>query len=164
MKDTTDWQQMKVDIQLAMKEAQKGMAEARKINFDKLKADMQATKVQWDKQKLKLDDQLKVTREQLQQNKAGMKQELEKAKADVEKAKAELQLYKSGIDEMDKNGLINSKEDYTIEFLNRELFINGVKQSQEITDHYAAYFKKDNVLIRKEKGNFSINNSREEKR
>ena len=158
MKDTTNWREMKREIEHAMKDAQKSIDEAKKINFEKLKADMQRTKVQWDQQRLKLEEQLQVTREQLSQNKLNMRQELEKAKVDVQKAKAGLQSYKTGISELEKNGLLNSREDYTIDFRNKELFLNGVKQSQETYDRYIPYFKKDNLTIKKEKGSFSIDN------
>ncbi len=157
VKDTTNWQEMKAQIKLAMKEAQKSMEEAKKINFEKLKVDMARTKKDWDKQKLKLEEQLKLAGGQMSENRLNMQQELQKAKVSVEKARAELQSYKSGIDEMEKNGLLNSREDYIIEFKNKELWINGVRQSQEAYDHYAPVFKKDNLLIKKEKGNFSVN-------
>lgn len=58
---------------------------------------------------------------------------------------------------MEKDGLLNSKEDYKIDYQDGSLMINGKKQTQEVLDSYKSYLKKEDLHIKKEKGNFSIN-------
>jgi len=60
------------------------------------------------------------------------------------------------LDEMEKDGLINSKEDYDIEYKEGNLYINDQKQPQEVLNKYKEYFKKDNTRIYKKNGGFNI--------
>ncbi len=53
--------------------------------------------------------------------------------------------------EMEKDGLINSKEGFTIEYKNKDLYIDGKKQSEKTTDKYRKYFKQDHFKIRIDK-------------
>ena len=41
--------------------------------------------------------------------------------------------------EMEKDGLINPNEEFTIEFKNNELLINGKKQSKKLVEKYRKY-------------------------
>ncbi|HEU4633658.1 MAG TPA: hypothetical protein VFS22_06720, partial [Flavisolibacter sp.] len=67
--------------------------------------------------------------------------------------------YKSFIDGLDKDGLINKKETYTIEYKGGELTINGKKQPGEIVSKYSDFLKghKD-FTIKKDEDNFNIDN------
>jgi hypothetical protein len=47
--------------------------------------------------------------------------------------------------------LISSKEGFTIEYKNKELYIDGKKQSVKTTDKYQKYFKKEHFKITIEK-------------
>lgn len=76
-----------------------------------------------------------------------LKKEFEKAQEGVKHAAAELQNYKDMVDEMYKDGLIKSREQYDIHYKHGDLFINGTKQPAGITDKYKHYFKKENVKI-----------------
>jgi len=53
--------------------------------------------------------------------------------------------------EMEKDGLINSKEGFTIEYKNKDLYIDGKKQSEKTTGKYRKYFKQDHFKIRIDK-------------
>ncbi len=53
---------------------------------------------------------------------------MEKAKEKIEKAKAEMNEYKEFVDGLEKDGLINNKEDYTIKHKDGEL-INQWEES-----------------------------------
>ncbi|MDQ6756439.1 MAG: hypothetical protein M3004_05845 [Bacteroidota bacterium] len=55
--------------------------------------------------------------------------------------------------EMEKDGLINKKEGYNIEYKNKELLINGKKQSNEVTEKYRKYFKGEDFQIKRSKEN-----------
>jgi hypothetical protein len=58
---------------------------------------------------------------------------------------------------MEKDGLLNTKEDYSIRYNDGELFINDKKQPQDVTDKYKKYLPKKNIAIKKEDGKMNIN-------
>ena len=76
---------------------------------------------------------------------------------EIEKAKIEFKGYQEMVYEMEKDGLLNTKADYTIIYRDEELTINGKKQPAEVTNKFKKYFSKDGVTIRKEKGEMNIN-------
>ena len=82
---------------------------------------------------------------------------MDKARIEVGKATAEMKGYQEMIYEMEKDGLLNTKEDYSIEYRSGELFINDKKQPQSVTDKYNKYFKKKNIAIKKQDGKMKIN-------
>jgi hypothetical protein len=57
---------------------------------------------------------------------------------------------------MEKEGLLNTKDDYTIEYKDGDLFINDKKQSSDITDKYKKYFKQKKIAIKKVDGEMKI--------
>lgn len=130
-----DKAKMKMDIEkevtdamksINMDEMKKSLEEMKKINFDELKKEME---------KLKIEMEL---------NKDHLTIEMNKAKLEMLEAKKGLSELKEMTTEMEKDGLINKKESNTIEYKNKELLINGKKQSQEVTEKYRKYFKGDN--------------------
>ena len=133
-----DMTKMKFDMEKELNNAMKGiseemkksMEEIKKINFDELKKEMENLK------------------KEMELNKDHFKLEMDKAKLEMLKAKKGLSEIKEMATEMEKDGLINKKESNTIEFKNKELFINGKKQSQQITEKYLKYFKGDNFKFK----------------
>jgi len=115
----------------SMEEVEKAMAEAKK--------EMARAKVDIDKEKL------------------NFKEEMKKAHIDIDKAKEELKGYQDMIYTMEANGLLSTKEDYTIEWKKGELTVNGKKQPVVVADKYRKYFTKDTVTVKKENGNMKIN-------
>ena len=112
--------------------------------------------------KVKMEDvhrEMERVKVELEKNQGKMKLDLEKAKEDIRKAKEELKTMQEMIEQMEDDGLINTREDYRIQFKNNELIINGKKQSSEVTEKYRKYFKEDTV-IEKEEGNMNINRNR----
>ena len=69
----------------------------------------------------------------------------------IDKAKEELRLTKEMFTEMEKDGLIDPKQGFTIEYKNKDLYIDGKKQSAKTTDKYRKYFKKDHFKMTIEK-------------
>ena len=49
--------------------------------------------------------------------------------------------------EMEADGLINTRDGFTIEYKDKDLFINGNKQPEKVTDKYRKYFKGDHFKI-----------------
>lgn len=122
-----------------MKEAQKHSKEEVKKELENAKKEMARVKSAMKHQKM------------------DMKKELEKAKVDIDKAKVELKGYQDMIYDMEKEGLVNTKEDYSIEYKDGDLFINDKKQSQDVADKYKKYIKQKRIAIKKVDGNMKIN-------
>jgi hypothetical protein len=79
------------------------------------------------------------------------------AKQSMEIAKTELTGYKSFIDGLEKDGLINKKDSYTIEYKNGELTVNGKKQPAELVRKYNDFLKdRKDFTIKKDNSNFNI--------
>ncbi|MFZ1371514.1 MAG: hypothetical protein WAR78_14090 [Ferruginibacter sp.] len=76
---------------------------------------------------------------------------MDEARAGIDKAKAELKLTKEMFTEMEKDGLIKSKKGFSIEYKNKDLYIDGKKQPGKVTDKYRKYFKEDPYKITIEK-------------
>jgi hypothetical protein len=125
-----DWEKMKKD-----------MDEVKKIDMSKLDADMKKL--------------------QLEMKDLGPKieKEMENAKAGIEKAKVEMREYKSFVDGLEKDGLINKKESYSIEHKNGELIINGKKQPADVYNKYGSFLEKhEKFTIKKSDDDFNIYN------
>ena len=115
--------------------------EVKKIDMSKLDADMK-----------KLEIEMKELGPRIQK-------EMEKAKVDIEKAKVEMREYKSFVDGLEKDGLINKRDGYSIEHKNGELIINGKKQPADVYNKYRSFLEKHKKFnIKKTDDNFNINN------
>jgi len=131
---SVDWEKMNKD-----------MEEVRKIDMSKLDADMK-----------KMEIEMKGLGPKIQK-------EMENAKASIEKAKAEMQEYKSFVDALEKDGLINKKDNYTIQHRNGELIINDKKQPADVYNKYGSFLKKHNKFtIKKSNDDFNIYNDDDE--
>ena len=127
-----------------------------KIDWDKMKKDMDEVK-KIDMSKLDAD----MKKLEIEMNELGprIQKEMEKAKVDIEKAKVEMKEYKSFVDGLEKDGLINKKEGYSIEHKNGELIINGKKQPADVYNKYRSFLEKHKKFnIKKTDDNFNINN------
>ena len=131
---SVDWEKMKKD-----------MEEVKKIDMSKLDVNMK-----------KLDLEMKGLGPKIEK-------EMENAKAGIEKAKAEMKEYKSFVDGLEKDGLINKKEGYTIQHKNGELIINGKKQPADVYNKYGSFLKKHNKFtVKKSDDDFNIYNSNDD--
>lgn len=153
--DKIDVQEMKDEIAKAMKQ----------IDAEKIKADINTSlaKVDMDKIKVELDKVKDIDFKEMEESLKKMKPEIEKsmqtAKESIEKAKKEMLEYKSFIDGLDKDGLIDKDKNYTVEYKNGELTINGKKQSAEVVKKYNSFLKdKKDFTIKKDDDGFDIDN------
>jgi len=96
-------------------------------------------------------------KEDMRNQQFNFKKDMDKAREEVGKAKEEMQGYQEMIYEMEKDGLLNTKENYSIGYKSGDLFINDKKQPQSVTDKYNKYFKKKNIAIKKQDGKMKIN-------
>jgi hypothetical protein len=119
--------------------------EVKKIDMSKLDADMKRLEIEMKGLGPKIE------------------KEMEKAKASIEKAKAEMKEYKGFVDGLEKDGLINKKEGYTIQHKNGELIINGKKQPADVSNKYESFLKKhEKFTIKKSDDDFNIYNGDDE--
>lgn len=166
-----DVNKIQVQVQQALKEVDAAKIQAdvamslKDINVEKIKADVQASidKVDWDQIKVDIDKAKNIDMKKIEAEMRDMKPEIEKsmkeAHESIEKAKKELKEYKEFINDLDKDGLINKKEDYKIEYSNGVLTINGKKQSEEVTNKYSNFLKDhSDFVIKKNEDGFNINN------
>ena len=117
-----------------MEEIKKNMEELKKINFDDIKKEMEQAK-----------KQMELNKDHFKMDMDKFKTEMEKVKVNMEKVKAEMGEVKEMVADLEKDGLLNKNENNTIEFKNKELFINGKKQTPQTTEKYKKYFKGDNI-------------------
>ncbi len=178
-----DIAKIKMDVDKAIKEVDmdkvnEQMKEAMKqIDMDKIKMDVD--KAMKDVDMEKINEQMKEAMKQIDMSKldADMKKlqiemeglgpkiekEIANAKVSIEKAKVEMREYKSFVDGLEKDGLINKKEGYSIQHKNGELIINGKKQPADVYNKYKSFLKKhDKFTIKKSDDDFNIYNDDDE--
>jgi len=131
-----------VDVEKALAEARKEIEKARlelkDINKDALNKELLNAKKEIEKARKEID-------------KIDVDKIINEAKVDINNAKEEIKLTRELFTEMEKDGLINTKKGFSVEYKNRELFIDGKKQPAAVTDKYRRYFKKDHFKMTIEK-------------
>ena len=153
-----DVEKMKAEIEKSVKE----------IDVAKLKAETNAAmaKVDWEKMKKEMErvkEEMPKVEAQLKDLKPQIEKSMQEAKVSIEKARKELQGYKTFIDQLAQDGLINKNENYTIEHKNGSLIINGKTQSAEVYNKYRSYLpQQKNFTIKKDNEGFNIHNDKGE--
>lgn len=103
--------------------------------------------------------------ENIHHERLGWKEKLSKAHEEIDKAKEEFKGYQDMIYSLEKEGLLSTKDDYTIQYKDGELHINGKQQPAEVLNRYKKYFKKhDKVTIRKKSGDMDIDTDSDDKK
>lgn len=111
----------------AKKELEKASEEMKKINTDEIRKELEKAKLELRKSKVEM--------QQIDMDKI-----MQEAREGIDKAKKELKRTRQMFTEMEKDGLIDTKKGFKIGYKKNELFINGVKQSQQVADKYRSYF------------------------
>ena len=122
-------------INFNSEEFKKSMEEVRKINMKEIAEELNKVKIE------------------LEKNKDRIKLDITAAQDEIKKVSGGLREIKEMTDEMEKDKLLNKKEGYSIEYKNQELFINGKKQSEEVTGKYRKYFKGENFKLERKREN-----------
>lgn len=153
--DNANMQEIKDEIAKVMKEV-----DAAKIRAD---VDLTISKIDMAKIKEEMDRIKDIDFKEIEENQKKIKPEIEKsmqeAKDGLEKAKKDLLEYKNFIDGLEKDGLINKKVNYTIEYKGGDLIINGQKQSAEAVKKYISFLKdRKDFTIKKTEDDFNIDN------
>ena len=165
-----DTEKLKTQIDLAMKSIDQekikaSVAEAmNEIDAQKIKLEVDQALAKIDMEKVKLElEQLKNTelpklKLELDKTKVDVEQEIKKAKLEVEKAKKELKEYKDFENGLEKDGLINKGEPYSIEHKDGQLILNGKIQSETIYNKYRSFLEKHKKLkVQKDDKDFDVN-------
>lgn len=181
-----DGEKIKLEIEKAMKEVdmakiQKEIQESlAKVDFDKIKNEIATAlkeidmakiqkeveasmeKVNWDNIKMEMDKvkdiDMKKLGEEMKELGPKLEKEMQKAKEEIEKAKADIKEFKTFVEALDKEGLINKKEGYTLLHKDGELFINGKKAAEETYSKYQDFLKKHKKFnIEKSDDDFDMN-------
>ena len=168
--------QMEIDKALKEVDMEKIRAEVNKVTneIDAAKIDKELKEslasVDWEKMNKQMEEMKKIDMSKLDAEMKKMEiemkglgpkieKEMENAKASIEKAKVELKEYKGFVDGLEKDGLINKKEGYTIQHRNGELIINGKKQPADVYNKYRTFLKKhEKFTIKKSDDDFNIYN------
>lgn len=159
----------KVDMEKVKEEMKRAMKE---IDQEKIQAEIKASmeKVNWDEIKSEMDKakqidfaelekEMKKVKEEMKNIEPKLKEELAKAKVEIEKAKEEVREYKNFVDGLEKDGLLNKKEDYSIRHKDGKLTINGKEVSPQIYSKYRNFLEKHKELrIEKNEDHFNIDN------
>lgn len=158
-------EKVKEEMERAMKEIdfKKIQAEVKesldKVNWDEIKAEMEKVK-QIDM--VKLQDEMKRVKEEMKNIEPRLKEDLAKAKVEIEKAKEELREYKTFVDGLENDGLLNKKDDYTIRHKDGKLTVNGKEVSPQIYSKYKNFLEKHKEInIKKNADNFNIDHDPE---
>lgn len=164
-----DLAKMKAEIERSLKELDPAKMQAdmeklkKELDTEKIKADVEASLSKVDFEKVKADLQrvrdveLSKIEAQLQKMGPEIEASMKKAKESVEKAKQEMQEYKGFIDGLEKDGLLNKKENYKIEHEDGVLKINGKVQPAPVYNKYKAFLEKHkDFTIKKEADDFNI--------
>jgi chromosome segregation ATPase len=143
-----------VDLNTMNEEIQRALSNVEKqINGDELRKRIdEATSVNMDQMKKAVNE----AGEAIRSNKYRMKDEIQKAKERIKSTKAELKNYKQMLEEMQGDGLVDTKKDYSVEYNDGELFINDQRQPANVLEKYKGFFKSDHTKIYKTNGEFNI--------
>ena len=122
----------------ANRELEKAKIEIEKIDKDAIKKELENAR-------------LEVEKSRKEYSKINMDKIMKQAQEGVENAKLELKQVKAMFNEMEKDGLINPKDGFSIEYKDKWLYINGARQSEQVTGKYRKYFMDEHFEITIEK-------------
>lgn len=118
----------------ASKEIEKAKLELKEVDKDNIKKELAKAKEEIEKSKAEI-------------SKIDMNKIMDEARDGIGKAKEELKLTREMFTEMEKDGLVDAKAGFTIEYKDKALYIDGKKQDEQTTDKYRKYFTHDHFKI-----------------
>jgi hypothetical protein len=164
-----DPEKMRKEIEQSLAELKKSGSEMEKelgkAEAAKIRAEVEASiakidmkKIEQEMKRVKEIDFAKMEAE-LQNIKPTIEASMKQAREGLEKARQEMTSYKKLVDALDKDGLINKKKAYSIQYKNKQLFIDGKQQSEETVSKYRAHLDGlKEFTMEKSEDNFQIHN------
>lgn len=141
--ESVDWNEIQKEIKIAVKESARAANETGKATKELAYASKEIAEAQ---------QELMRASKELQKAKMAYAKAVRSEKhADMSKNSID-----EVLDEMNKDGLIDTEEDYSIEKKEGKLYIDGKKQSSKIYDKYDKLIPEDNVKIKGGKNNIRI--------
>ncbi|MCG2616527.1 hypothetical protein LZZ85_19660 [Terrimonas sp. NA20] len=148
-----DWDEIKIDLEDAKKE----IAAARKIDVEEMNRELAKAMAEIKKIRPEIEKELAKAKVEIEKIRPEMEKELAKAQVDIDKAKEEIREYKTFVDGLEKDGLLNKKDEYTIRHKDGKLIVNGKEASSSIYSKYKTFLDKHKKLhIQKTEGSFEM--------
>lgn len=133
-----------------------------KLQMEKAKKDFEQSQLKHEKQMkeqlARAQKQIAEAKERMKFDKLDMEKSLRSAEEGIKKAEQELKGFQEMIYAMEADGLLDTKNDYSIQVKDEKLYINGKEQPNSVYNKYQKYFKQPSVHIKKKDGKFSIPN------
>lgn len=149
--------EIKNDLENARKEIKEEM--------EKLKKELKEQKIVTQQEMRKgLEDakkDMEKAKQEMKENRFDMEKEIAKAKVEVDNAMKEVRGYQEMVYAMEEDGLLSTKQDYTIEHKNGEISINGKTLNESSANKYKKYFKNKDMKIEKKDGKINIRNEKD---
>jgi hypothetical protein len=135
----------KIDWNKMDHELNESLAKIDKVKFLEVKKEIEKAKAQIEKQKLNMRfDVPDIDEKKLR---LGTEKAMKKARLSIQNAKEEMKNMQAFINALQADGLIDKSKAYKIEVKEGELYINGKKQSNEVSEKYKKYYKQKNFTI-----------------
>jgi hypothetical protein len=148
-----NWDEIKIDLEDAKKEIEA----AKKIDVDELNRELAKAMEEIKKIQPQIDKELAKAKVEIEKIRPELEKELAKAKVDIDKAKEEIREYKTFVDGLEKDGLLNKKDEYTIRHKDGKLIVNGKEASSSIYSKYKSFLDKHKKLhIQKTEDSFDM--------
>lgn len=142
---------MELDLEKIKSEVENSMA---RIDWDKIKQELDKVR---ETEMLNMEAAIEKAKEELKKAGPEMEKSLEKAREQIEKVKMEMRELKSLVDDLEKEGLLDKKESYTIIHKNGELTVNNKKVSQAVYERHKEFLdKQKNFTLEKSDDDFNI--------
>ncbi len=155
----------KRELKKELEEAKKEIARAREQMKKELEDAKKEMKTSTAEQRKQIEKELEEarkdierSREDLKNQRVDIRKEMEEAHKGLQQARTEIKGYQQMVYEMESEGLLDTKTDYTIEFKSDRIKVNGKALSDSQNSKYSKYFKDDNIEITKKNGNINIRN------
>lgn len=144
-----DFSKIEKEMALAMKEAdskkisEEIQRELQVVNMERIRkeVDEALSKIDMDKIKMQIKEsmneaELKKLKKEMKALKPEMERSVKEAKGNIEKAKAELRRHKEFINALHQDGQLDKNKNYTVEYKNETLTVNGKTIPAETSRKY----------------------------
>jgi bla regulator protein BlaR1 len=151
-----DWAAIRKETRAALNEARRESRKAMKeINWKEIRKQMNEAHVELDRARRQVDwkkvnEQMKAANEQMLAANRQLQASMITANSARQTANRERganDRVQEGLKQLEKDGLINRAQGYSLEKKNDRLYINGKKQDDDVADKYEKYFRNKKISI-----------------
>lgn len=142
---------MDIDLEKLKKEVESSMA---KIDWEKIKQELDKVR---ETEIPNMEAAIEKAKEEIKKVRPEIEKSLEKAKEQIEKVKMEMKEFKSLVDDLEKEGLLDKKQSYTIIHKNGELTVNDKPVPKVIYEKHKGFLdKQKDFTLEKSDEDFNI--------